>query len=162
MPSPLIRTLLQTKVLSLDRLHRFPVEPPPFIERGQSLDVLSLLKSAISVISPQVIRDAVGQSFKIANLPGFPADAVPQEAVYESELNSILRRWLPSFVLVLPQVNTGGNSRCDIILSPAPTNRILLELVASVRIDGVGGVVDHFECVPTLPSSFPLQLFSFF
>ncbi len=118
-----------------------PRIPPPFDSMGTGLDVVSLLKTTISSIDPLFMRNAIRSSFKRAPLPGFRSVKVPQEAVYQSELERILRTWLPADVKVIPQSNAGGRKRSDIILVPDEEHKILLELVASQPI---ADIIDHF------------------
>lgn len=115
--------------------------PPPFNASGAGLDVTSLLKTAFTAFDASYFRDAIGVSYKMASLPGLRDVPVPQEAVYQSELQRVLRSWLPSRVAVLPQSNAGGWKRCAIIVIPHETHKILLELVASAPI---ADIIEHY------------------
>jgi len=116
--------------------------PPPFTSGGFGLDVLRLLETSLKALDASYLRNATRRSFKRAALPGLQGVLVPQEAVYQSELERILRSWLPSEVVVLPQSNAGGRKRSDLIVVPSESTMILLELVASGSIPDI---VDHFE-----------------
>ncbi len=118
--------------------------PPPFISAGTGLDTLSLLKTSLSALDPTFFRNALRESYKKAALPGLMDVQVPQEAVYQSELERILRTWLPSSVTVTPQSNAGGRKRSDIIIVPSENHKILLELVATAPATNVN---KHFVSV---------------
>jgi len=77
----------------------------------------------------------------MASLPGLQDVPIPQEAVYQSELERILRSWLPLEVIVLPQSNAGGRKRCGVIVIPHEKHKILFELVATAPIPDI---VEHF------------------
>jgi len=141
-PSPLLRSLLSREVVMKLEGLPLPRIPPPFIMNGLALDVVPLLKTALAVFNADLLRSAVRESFKISLLPGMTHLQVPQEAVYQSELERILRSWLPSSVPVIPQSNAGGRKRTDLIIAPSEKHRIVLELVASSPLESV---TEHFQ-----------------
>lgn len=142
MPSPLIRALLLREVaLQLEGLP-VPRIPVSFIMGGEAIDVAPLVKTAIQSIDATLLRRSIHDSFKLTALPkSSPNKRVPQEAVYQSELERIFRSWLPSSVPVVPQMNAGGRKRCDIVIVPDDRHRILLEIVASTPLSVIE---EHF------------------
>lgn len=108
------------------------------------MDTLSLLKASLCALDPTFFRNALRESYKKAAIPGLMDVQVPQEAVYQSELERILRTWLPSSVAVTPQSNAGGRKRSDIIIVPSENHKILLELVATAPAANIN---EHFVSV---------------
>ena len=141
-PSPIIRSLIWTQVATTIEGAPIPRVPPPFIVNGAALDVVSLLKTSLLAFDPSLFRNAIGASYKMASLPGLQDVPVPQEAVYQSELQRILRSWLPARVAVLPQANAGSLYCCDIVIVPHENHKILLELVASAPL---ADIKEHFR-----------------
>ncbi len=136
-----MRSLLWARISSAFDSAPTPQIPPPFDSMGTGLAVVPLLRTTLASIDPLFMRNAIRSSFKRAVLPGFRRVKVPQEAVYQSELERILRSWLPADVKVIPQSNAGGRKRSDIILVPDEEHKILLELVASQPI---ADIINHF------------------
>jgi len=143
-PSPLIRSIIFSQVISfVGRSRKLPSEPIPFLLAGRSIDVLAMLKSALLCFDVPFVQSSVRQCYKISQVSGLRDVEVPKEEVYQAELQRLLSMWLHG-VSVIPQHNMGGNSRCDLVISPLPSHRIVVELVATVPINGV---VDHFSQV---------------
>eukprot|EP01128_Nolandella_sp_AFSM9_P007600 TRINITY_DN421_c0_g1_i1.p1 TRINITY_DN421_c0_g1~~TRINITY_DN421_c0_g1_i1.p1 ORF type:complete len:618 (+),score=126.91 TRINITY_DN421_c0_g1_i1:76-1929(+) len=140
-PSPLIRSILAQEVVKEMEGLPVPTEPVPFTPDG-ALRVLPLLKTVVSHFNKLLLQSSVRESFKICQLAGLNGEYVPQEAVYQSEMERVLASWLPSSASVIPQYHTGGRSRCDLVLIPSPKHRLVLELVASSTIQDIE---EHFS-----------------
>eukprot|EP01128_Nolandella_sp_AFSM9_P007604 TRINITY_DN421_c0_g1_i5.p1 TRINITY_DN421_c0_g1~~TRINITY_DN421_c0_g1_i5.p1 ORF type:complete len:618 (+),score=132.83 TRINITY_DN421_c0_g1_i5:76-1929(+) len=140
-PSPLIRSILSQEVVKEMEGLPVPTEPVPFTPDG-ALRVLPLLKTVVSHFNKLLLQSSVRESFKICQLAGLNGEYVPQEAVYQSEMERVLASWLPSSASVIPQYHTGGRSRCDLVLIPSPKHRLVLELVASSTIQDIE---EHFS-----------------
>lgn len=99
------------------------------------------MKAVLAAFRPTVMRNAIGESFKISHLPGQANIQVPQEAAYQSELERVFLSWLPNWVSCTPQFNAGGRRRCDIVITPSIFHRLLLEIVAS---EPIANIQEHF------------------
>lgn len=152
-PSPLVHQLLLERVASVDR-HPAPPLPVPFCytSKGQPIDTVTMLSHAIEYINPAVIQSAYRISCKKSRMPGSRDQLVPQEAVYHTEMYSVLRSWLPNDVVISTQVNVAntGGQRCDMAVDVSPNYKILLEFVANEPIKSIQEHIERARIYATL------------
>jgi len=132
------------------------------LREDNSIDVLSLIKMAVGYFNPIMIKNAFYCSYKICRIPGYQgippkAPKVPQEEVYQTELISVLKHWVPEDFEVIPHPNSSltlpendsnekrseAMRRSDILVI-AGCSKILLVLVANQPVTGENGIRDHF------------------
>lgn len=102
-PSLIVRNLLFSVVVPLVR-HPIPLAPPPI--NNQHVDLEQCVIGALPALSKSLITSASRFAFKQAWVPAsnLPRNTpVPEEAVYHFEHYALLRAWLPSDVLLLPE-----------------------------------------------------------
>jgi len=155
--SPAIHSLLMANMLPLLQ-HPRPTLPVPFTYDGESLEVIQIIKGCLPSFNKDLLKIARWRAFKTCRVPGyFNRKPVPQEDVYQTELYSTLRSWLPVEFKVIPHPNSGlilpedspgslkrteAARKTDIIVELSPTHRILFELVASAQTKELQ---EHFE-----------------
>jgi len=127
--SPLLRQVLLTKVVPVDR-RPCPSLPPPRFSLNLFLDIRNVIFLAISFFNPENIQKAYHISYKSNRGNNYKRDApVPEEAVYHFEIFSVLSAWFPDEITILPEVNA-GSERCDMLIKEGDTS-YLLEFEAS-------------------------------
>lgn len=120
-----------------------PIPPDPFhFTPDRALQVISLFKTVVSHFDKLILQPSIRESFKDCQLPGIPGNSAPQETVYLSEMERVLSSWLPASASVIPQYNTGGRSRCDLVVIPSPGEEMVIEFVASLPIHEIE---EHFR-----------------
>lgn len=136
--------------------HTYPKTPIP-IRTGDNLeiDVLELIKGSLKYFSKDIISYGYHRAHKQCRIPGFTRPTlVPSEAVYSTELITVLKLWIPSTVgQIIPHPNSGVNietntktkksesiKKTDLIIVGRRT--VLLELVANVP---ASDVEEHFD-----------------
>jgi len=156
-PSPVIHSLVMKNMVPLLQ-HPRPSIPVPFTCDGESLDVLLLMKGCLQSFNRDLLKIARWRAYKACRVPGsFNRKHVPQEDVYQTELYSTLRSWLPIDFKVIPHPNSGlclpndspgsrkrseAARKTDIIVELSPNHRLLFELVASAHTKELQ---DHFD-----------------
>lgn len=138
--SPLIRSILVNCVLPLLR-RAVPCTPPPISK--EKLDVGEALKTAICYFRIDVILNQLAK--KKSRAPRQNGLTVPQEDVYQIELLSILKFWLPQNVRITSQPNavrfdderTMKRSKPDIHIRNPDGSIVLIELVAHCRVSDI-------------------------
>ncbi len=166
--SPLIRNLLLSKVISVDRDQRVPFDAPPLVDAASGparYDIPRLITAAIPFFDRAALVPPY-RAFKQSRVPGVPAlkrdSDVPEEATYHFQLFDVLRRWLPNYASVIPIANvpieprqyaaaaTGEKramkaQRCDLLID-IQNRRQVIELAATLPQAEL--VDDYFVRVP--------------
>eukprot|EP00742_Colponemidia_sp_Colp-10_P006789 GILJ01007276.1.p1 GENE.GILJ01007276.1~~GILJ01007276.1.p1 ORF type:complete len:623 (+),score=62.08 GILJ01007276.1:478-2346(+) len=118
--SLLARDIVLAEIARLNRQHSNIIEPVPYLDQDGTLDIRSLILTALKHFSRSDIINAYRNAFKkCINKDIFPSETkVPQEDAYHVELYTVLKRWLPREIRVISQCNPSedGRSRCDIVI----------------------------------------------
>lgn len=146
----LIRQQVFPKIYKSSPTYAVPVKD------GDSLDTLKILQTAIQFFDKNIISNAFIRSFKNSGelyVGGEKRKRVPQERVYDTELNRILVNWLVKnnglgvtgqWHLIERHVNKRDtHSYSDMVIS-AKDQRIILELLATATKRDLN---DHFKRV---------------
>ncbi len=142
-PSPLLYALLNYEVLPVDQ-RRVPDTAAPYFLQDDT--VPTIMPKVLECFDVQTMASAYTHAYKMCRMPGVsPEKRAPEEAVYLAEFYSILRAWLPPFVIILPQVNVRGSassdSRCDVMLYQGE-QKCVLEFVANAPLADINA---HFK-----------------
>jgi len=126
----------------------FPPGLVPEKENGK-MDVIAMLKIALPYFDSRLMQLARIGSFKLSEI-AHKGQQVPQEAVYQSELQTVLQSWLVGWTLI-PQASIPGlESNPTTINSVKLTNRSRCDLVLSNASDLINGERIVFELGATL------------
>jgi len=131
MAAPLIRNLLIKRILPLLQ-HPHPRDEPP-LRADTKLNFFSVLEKILPFFNRALMMD---KRLQKKTCPGAPSPLAPQEDVYQTEILSVLRSWLPTYYRVLSQPlaieqrgATGRPWHSDILITTLGQT-ILVEIVA--------------------------------
>ncbi|PKY53660.1 hypothetical protein RhiirA4_499407 [Rhizophagus irregularis] len=122
------------------------------LKEDDTLDILKILQTAIQFFDKDIISNAFIRSFKVAStlyVDGQKEKQVPQENVYDTELNRILVNWLNIFEvtgqwhMVKSHAKKHVHTYSDIVIT-TKRQRIVLELLATATKEDLD---EHFERV---------------
>jgi len=137
-PSSLIRTLLAVRVLPLDK-HPVPNIPPPMCEDEPTrIDIKNIIVNAMKYVNRSLMLEALKLSPKKPVDSNVEDDTVQSEACVHFELSAILRSWLPTQIIIIPEVVAkdtsfpvaGSPPKCDLALIDS-NRKYVIEIMVS-------------------------------
>ncbi|EGG19764.1 hypothetical protein DFA_06864 [Cavenderia fasciculata] len=141
--NPAIKQLLLANIDYLSSCTK-PSIPFPLLEYGISIP--DLVRGVVSVLTPSSLVAAMQTSSKV-----YHGHTLPCEAVYHTELYSIIQRWKPNSVTLSTNANVpiagSHTERCDLVMernSQGASWLCCLELVAHASD---GAIKEHIERV---------------
>ncbi|EGG15992.1 hypothetical protein DFA_09664 [Cavenderia fasciculata] len=141
--NPAIQQLL---LANIDYLSSCTTPPTPFPLLAHGISIPDLVRGVVSVLTPSALVAAMHTSSTV-----YHGHTLPCEAVYHTELYSIIQRWKPNSVTLSTNANVpiagSHTKRCDLVMEHNPQGASWLCCLELVAHASDGAIKEHIERV---------------